>query len=45
MKQVSNEKTKAQPLEQLPLFDDKANPPDREDPATTITPERARAIL
>ena len=45
MKKVSNEKAKAQPLEQLPLFDDEANPPDREDPATTITPERARAIL
>ena len=43
MKKVSNKKVK--PLEQLPLFDDEANPPDREDPATMITPERARAIL
>jgi hypothetical protein len=45
MKKVSNEKTKAKLLDQLPLFDGEANPPDREDPATTITPERARAIL
>jgi hypothetical protein len=45
MKKVSDEKAKAKPLEQLPLFYDEANPPDREDPATTITPERARAIL
>ncbi|HEY4288165.1 MAG TPA: hypothetical protein VGN00_13760 [Puia sp.] len=45
MAKVRNEKEKAKPLEQIPLFNDEANPPDREDPATTITPERARAIL